>query len=461
MSAPRPGPSSLRKPPTVISAKAKGVPAPQPKRKRSADKEKDEVESSEEDSEEESESDDSSSKAPNPTPEPAMITDAEEMAVDVPMTSAEDEEEPEKVKTPPPKRARKKQKTATIEISSDDPKDSSPPPPPPNRKGKGKGVSATAIPLPLSSPPLSPTEDPESKTPTQKAKRRPAKEVPIPSWLLNPDAETEAEKASWELTSGAPIGGYDVPDIMSTATKQQSQAMAEFLSEYIPDLNSPDSMNKGVWASHLYGTHVSKPGIIEAAVKEVLGDDFKVIHVERSVWSLVYSRSGVSIAPGLRDKAMVHLQKRRAIVFRSLVMPRNRNFKIREKHDQGDKVNTLLTNIVAGLNQKTTLPWALSPRWLSTEEEEIRNGGTFHWTYFSVERNKNPALDIKPQSMTKVNVKRRDGAREVVVYRAGHCGICHSTTHSKNGCPWPKYAQALSINYWFKDHTPKDTKDNK
>jgi len=99
---------------------------------------------------------------------------------------------------------------------------------------------------------------------------------------------------------------------------------------------------------------------------------------------------------------------------------------------------------------KTTSPWVKSPRWLSVEKETVVNITDRIYTYFALDRTNTPALDMRGNS-TKVNVRWKDKMLEVEVYRAGHCAICHSTTHSKHGCLWDQYAKKLEIAYWYKD----------
>jgi len=116
---------------------------------------------------------------------------------------------------------------------------------------------------------------------------------------------------------------------------------------------------------------------------------------------------------------------------------------------------TYLTAITEELNKKTENPWVKNPKWISKETETIINAGDFNWTYFQLERTKSPALDF--QGVIKVYVKVGEVLRTVEVRRAGHCGICHSTTHSKHGCGWPRYARTLDISYWYKDKEGKNS----
>jgi len=109
-----------------------------------------------------------------------------------------------------------------------------------------------------------------------------------------------------------------------------------------------------------------------------------------------------------------------------------------------------LKAVTEEFGKKTTLPWVQNPKWLSTEIEEVTNAHDQPYTYFQLERTKTPALDMKGNSMS-LNVKCSGGLREVLIQRAGHCATCHSTTHSKHGCQWEKYAKRLEISFWYKD----------
>lgn len=131
---------------------------------------------------------------------------------------------------------------------------------------------------------------------------------------------------------GSPVGDYDIQDILpkDIPRERQSQEISNFLQKFMPDLNDQATTLKGVWACHLYGFHVAKPAIIEEAVMEALGDDVKVAHYPKGIWSLVYSGTGRFIGSELQDKALVHKGRRRAVIFRSLVPSRHRNFKVCE-----------------------------------------------------------------------------------------------------------------------------------
>jgi len=324
-------PSTSRVPPKVVTSGSLKSPVTDPegpseKAQRTQKKRNREPEKEESSGEESTSSDGDSSTDQSHKPYLAPAIDPDMMALDDAIT-VETSDEPgvssdkadvESGKDKTPKQVKRKTKRARITSNNEESEASIPVTPLQKSKGKAKATSS---------------EEPSKFiTPTQK--ERSETTATIPSWLANSEEVTEHEKAAWEWApKGVPPSGYDVPDIFGKEVTKpnQPQKMANFLSKYISDLDDLESQNKGVWAAHLYSTHRKKPAIIKKAIKEMFGDGCGVAQVENSVWSLVYSREGKSIAKALLEKvAIIQRGERRAIVFRSLALPTPRNFKIRQ-----------------------------------------------------------------------------------------------------------------------------------
>lgn len=300
-----------------------------------------------EDGEESSDEEDTSSTSSSSLSEriirPAPLSDMEGDSAMIDLSASPDDSsdkgpsEPPKAKKPKRAKPKKKQRITSGEDADQELTQSSvTTPPKPKSKQKQKITSDHSHP-----PSSSPVEDITDKTPTQKSKGKQREKAPspplaeIPEWLKNSEAVVEKEKAAWEWapTQDLPVSGFDIPDIMGKEIhrEQQVQKMANFMTKYIPDLLKKEGMMKGVWAAHLYGTAKNKPKIVTEAIKEIFKGEYGIAHVPNSIWSLVYSPTGKSIAPELlKGRAIIQKASRRAIVFRSLVLPGARNFKIKE-----------------------------------------------------------------------------------------------------------------------------------
>jgi hypothetical protein len=207
MSTPRTNPL-LSRPPVVLSAnKLKGVEASastsqKSKLKRPRESEDEEIvitsssspalPSSSNQTTTSSEVDSTSSKERN-----RSDNGDEDIEMEVPETPDETEEAESVEDKVTPKRARKKKRTRVID---DDDEVQAPPPTPPKKKGKGKAKQQKA----------DSQESLDEKTPTKRKS-----DAPMPQWMKEAQKEIAIERTVWQWApSGAPVGHYDVPDIM-------------------------------------------------------------------------------------------------------------------------------------------------------------------------------------------------------------------------------------------------------
>lgn len=208
--------------------------------------------------------------------------------------------------------------------------------PPVPSKTKTSEAGPSNAPLAISSSEEDPSEEPPNfKTPTGKGKQ-PEKGPAFPSWLINPEEKVEKEKVAWEWATGnVPPSGYDIVDVMGKATRRNDsfKAMGKFLLEHLPN---PEEKDSAVWAAPLLTQKNEKQAIVEEAIKELMeNEDIGFAHIQESVWSLVYSKTGDRIAHTLlKGKAMIHREQRRAIVFRPITFLNVRNLRIKEVSNQ-------------------------------------------------------------------------------------------------------------------------------